>query len=307
MASIIREVTIQCDAAAAWDALSDFGALHQRLVPGFVTGTRLDGADTRVVTFYTGAVARERLIGIDHDARRLAYTLVETSLNPAHHSASAQVIEDGNGRIRFVWISDVLPDELSGHIAAMMDRGIATIKQTLEHDRPGGPDWERRLADAWSAFGQQPEAEFLATVNQLASELPSNSAIAAFERAAALDSTGHPDRAVPLYRQALTLGLTGERRRRGVIQLASSLRNVGDARESAALLRAELDAGSDHLDDAVRAFLALALADAGNDREAVSLALGSLARHLPRYQRSLANYAEALNEGASAAAKELTR
>lgn len=156
MASIIREITIQSDAAAAWDALSDFGALHQRLVPGFVTDSRLDGADTRVVTFHTGAVARERLIGIDHDARRLAYTLVETTLKPTHHSASAQVIDDGNGRIRFVWITDVLPDELSGHIAAMMDRGIATIKQTLERDRPGGPDWERRLANYAEALMQQP-------------------------------------------------------------------------------------------------------------------------------------------------------
>jgi Polyketide cyclase / dehydrase and lipid transport len=137
MASIIREVAIQCDAAAAWDALSDFGAVHERLVPGFVTDARLEGADTRVVTFYTGAVARERLIGIDHDARRLAYTLVQTTLNPTHHSASAQVIDDSDGRSRFVWITDVLPDELSAHIAAMMDRGIATIKQALERGTTG--------------------------------------------------------------------------------------------------------------------------------------------------------------------------
>jgi tetratricopeptide (TPR) repeat protein len=156
-------------------------------------------------------------------------------------------------------------------------------------------DWEQRLADAWSSIGQARETEFLATVNQLASELPSDSAVAAFERAAALDSTGHPDRAVPLYRQALKLGLAGERRRRAVIQLASSLRNLGEPWESAALLRAELDAESDHLDDAVRAFLALALADIGKERQAVSLALGSLARHLPRYQHSLANYAQALS------------
>ena len=76
-----------------------------------------------------------------------------------------------------------------------------------------------------------------------------------------------------------------------VIQLASSLRNLGQPDDSVALLTTELGAGSDHLDDAVRAFLALALVDTGRDREAVSLALGALAPHLPRYQRSLANYA----------------
>jgi hypothetical protein len=135
MASIIREAAIETDAAAAWAALRDFGALHERLASGFVTDTRLEGADTRVVTFFTGAVARELLVGIDDDAHRLAYSLVESGLKPTHHNASAQVIDDGEGRSRFVWITDVLPDEIAARIAEMMDRGIAAIKQTLERDR----------------------------------------------------------------------------------------------------------------------------------------------------------------------------
>ena len=155
-------------------------------------------------------------------------------------------------------------------------------------------DWERRVAEAWASADQRSEAELVAVIERLAAELPPDSAVAAFERAGALDSTGHPDLAVPLYRQALDRGLTGERRRRAVIQLASSLRNLDRPQESVALLRAELDAGSDHLDDAVRAFLALALVDVGREREAVSLALAALAPHLPRYQRSLANYARLL-------------
>jgi hypothetical protein len=109
---------------------------------------------------------------------------------------------------------------------------------------------------------------------------------------------------VPLYRQALDRGLTGERRRRAVIQLASSLRNLGRPEESVALLTTELDAGSDHLDDAVRAFLALALTDVGREREAVSLALAALAPHLPRYQRSLANYARLLAHAGPEASPE---
>ena len=96
------------------------------------------------------------------------------------------------------------------------------------------------------------------------------------------------------YRQALACGLSGQRRRRAVVQLASSLRNLGQAEESVALLSAELDAGSDDLDDAVRASLALALTSVGREREAVSIALTALAAHLPRYNRSLANYAREL-------------
>lgn len=153
-------------------------------------------------------------------------------------------------------------------------------------------EWEQRLAAAWASLDEETdEAEFVALIDKLAAELPPGSGVAAFERAGAYDSTGHPDRAVPLYRRALEQGLTGERRRRAVIQMASSLRNLGHPEQAVAMLRAELDAGSDGLDDAVRAFLALALVDTGEEREAVSLALGALAPHLTRYQRSLAAYA----------------
>jgi hypothetical protein len=102
--------------------------------------------------------------------------------------------------------------------------------------------------------------------------------------------------AVPLYRQALEHGLEGGRRRRAIIQMASSLRNIGRPEESVALLTAEIDAGSDELDGAVLAFLALALADTGREREGISAALAALAPHLPRYQRSVATYARLLVE-----------
>jgi tetratricopeptide (TPR) repeat protein len=157
-------------------------------------------------------------------------------------------------------------------------------------------DWEQRLADAWASIDQRSEEQFLALIERLTAELPTDSGVGPFERAASLDSTGRADLAVPLYRQALQRGLTGERRRRAVIQLASSLRNLGQPEESVALLTTELDAGSDHLDDAVRAFLALALVDTGRARAATALALEALAGHLPRYQRSLANYARHLVE-----------
>jgi tetratricopeptide (TPR) repeat protein len=152
------------------------------------------------------------------------------------------------------------------------------------------------VADLWSSIEDHSEQEFVARMDELAAELPADNAVAAFERGSAQDSTGHSDRAVPLYRQALELGLEGERRRRAVIQMASSLRNLGRAEESVELLTAELEEGSDDLDDAVRAFLALALVEIGREREAVSIALTALAPHLPRYQRSLANYAELISD-----------
>ena len=153
-----------------------------------------------------------------------------------------------------------------------------------------------RLAAAWAAIDSYEEVEFRALIDSLVADAPP--AVADFERASAWDSTGHPDEAVPLYRSALAAGLTGIRRRRATIQLASSLRNLGAPDEAVALLSAELSApvegSAAELDDAVRAFLALALVDVGRPREAAALALKALAPHLPRYQRSLGAYARAL-------------
>lgn len=153
---------------------------------------------------------------------------------------------------------------------------------------------EDRLAELWEALDQLPESEFHRRMDEVCADLPP--AVSAFERAAAQDSTGHSDLAVPLYQEALRLGVTGERRRRAVIQMASSLRNLGRPEESVALLTEERARTSDHLDDAVAGFLALALADVGREREGLRLALQALAPHLPRYQRSLANYGRLLTE-----------
>ncbi|AXG57020.1 hypothetical protein SLCG_5865 [Streptomyces lincolnensis] len=164
---------------------------------------------------------------------------------------------------------------------------------------PVNQDWEDRVAAAWATLDGYAEEEapaFRAVIDALVAELPDGSPRGSFERACAWDSTGRSDRAVPLYREALAGGLDGYQGRRARIQLSSSLRNIGQAEEGVKLLTSELDAPSDELDDAVRATLALCLSSLGRDREGLSLVLGALAPHLPRYQRSMANYARALVE-----------
>jgi carbon monoxide dehydrogenase subunit G len=131
MATITKDIEIDASPEVVWDALSDFGALHERLVPGFVVDAHLDEEGARVITFFNGAVAREVLVGRDDESRRLAYTVVDGPLDSSHHNASAQVVARGGGS-RFVWITDVLPDHLAGPTAQLMQRGIEVIKQTLE-------------------------------------------------------------------------------------------------------------------------------------------------------------------------------
>lgn len=131
MATIIRQTEIDITPSIAWDALKDFGALHQRLATGFVATCTLDEPDVRAITFSNGAVAKERLVGVDDDARRLAYTVIQSDLGFTHHSAAAQVV-DGDAGTVFVWITDVLPDDQAPVVAGLMDAGLVAIKATLE-------------------------------------------------------------------------------------------------------------------------------------------------------------------------------
>lgn len=130
MATVYKEFIVEADAAQVWDALRDFGAVHTRLAPGFLTGCELDGQGARIVHFANGLVARELLVALDEENRRLAYTV--TDGKATHHHASAQVFAHGEGRARFVWITDVLPDGLAAYVEPMMAQGGAAMKKTLE-------------------------------------------------------------------------------------------------------------------------------------------------------------------------------
>ncbi|MFI9580889.1 SRPBCC family protein [Streptomyces sp. NPDC052236] len=133
MAHIRKEFLVHSTPDRVWAALRDVGEVHRCLVPGFVTDTQLKG-DIRVVTFASGVVVHELLVDIDDEARRVAYTVVGGSLAPApkHHHASMQVFADGEEQSRFVWITDVTPDDLAGPIAEMMGEGARIMQRTLE-------------------------------------------------------------------------------------------------------------------------------------------------------------------------------
>ena len=129
MASIRKEISTKARPDDVWDAMRDIGALHTRLVPGFVTDTRLEPG-ARVVTFGNGMVVRELIVAIDDDERRVVWSAVGGSLT--HHNGSAQVFSDAKGLTKVVWIADLLPDEAASAVGAMMEQGMAIMKQTLD-------------------------------------------------------------------------------------------------------------------------------------------------------------------------------
>lgn len=129
MASVRIERLIDAPADQVWDAIRDVGALHARLVPGFVVDTRLeDGA--RIVTFGNGMTAREMLVDMDDARRRFAYSVRGETLE--HHHATNEVFDDGEGRCLFVWVADLLPDSLAVVFSSMMGQGADVLKATME-------------------------------------------------------------------------------------------------------------------------------------------------------------------------------
>lgn len=128
MATIHKELVIDAPPEQVWDAVRDVGAVHRRLVPGFVVDTTLDG-DARTVTFANGSVVRERIVTIDDAARRFVYAA--TGGRATHHNASLQALAEAGGRTRLVWITDVLPHEAAGPIGASVEQGARIMRETL--------------------------------------------------------------------------------------------------------------------------------------------------------------------------------
>ena len=127
MAKIRKEFLIDASSESVWDAMRDVGALHTRLVPGFVTGCKLEG-DARIVTFGNGVVAREVIVDVDDGARRIAWSA--TGKHLSHHNASSQVFAEG-AKTKVVWIADLLPNEMKPAISGMIDAGAAAMQKAL--------------------------------------------------------------------------------------------------------------------------------------------------------------------------------
>jgi len=129
MASLRREIVVKASVDEAWDAIADIGALHTRLVPGFVVATKLEPG-ARVVTFANGATAREPIVACDPAARRLVWT--SEGGRATHYNAALQTLAEPVGGARVVWTIDFLPDALAPQLAAAMEAGLAAMQGALD-------------------------------------------------------------------------------------------------------------------------------------------------------------------------------
>lgn len=134
MAYISEEIVIESSADDVWEVIGDFAKGPSRMAPGLVVDTTAEG-DERTVTFADGTVVTEKLISLDHDVRRIAYSVVSGTVAPEHDNAAMQIVAEGERRCRMVWTRDVLPAELAVPMGRVMVHCLTVVKKTLD-DRP---------------------------------------------------------------------------------------------------------------------------------------------------------------------------
>jgi Polyketide cyclase / dehydrase and lipid transport len=129
MATIRSELQTRAPASEVWSAIRDIGALHTRLVPGFVVDTKVEPG-ARIVTFVNGVTLREPIVALDDEARRLVWTA--EGGRARHYNAALQVFSLPDGATSVVWTVDFLPDEIEGYLSQAIAAGMAAMQRALD-------------------------------------------------------------------------------------------------------------------------------------------------------------------------------
>ena len=132
MATVRKSVAIKRSASDVWDAISDAGQLHTRVVPGMVVDTVLeDDGEVRIVTFANNVVLKELMISNDAEAMRLAWSA--QSEQWTHHNASLQIFGTGDDQCEAVWTADVLPHAAAAMMDQFLTAGLGAMKAHMEN------------------------------------------------------------------------------------------------------------------------------------------------------------------------------
>ncbi|MCJ8012598.1 SRPBCC family protein [Paenibacillus sp. KQZ6P-2] len=131
MPTIYKEILIDASPEQVWNAVSDVGAVHHRLVPGYTENTIMNGHE-RTLIMPNGGRVREIIVSIDEKERRMAYAVKESRMSLLHHHASFKVLPHGDNITKLVWTTDFLPEQLASEIQARVDRGSQVMKETIE-------------------------------------------------------------------------------------------------------------------------------------------------------------------------------
>jgi len=105
--TIYLETSLNLSADDLWNKVADVGGISSLL--DVIMESSCDG-DTRTCVTADGGTLKETILGVDHQNRRVAYTITESPFGLEFHAASMQVIDQGHGKSALRWITDIKPD-----------------------------------------------------------------------------------------------------------------------------------------------------------------------------------------------------
>ena len=123
LGSVRNDVLIERSAADVWAVVAKVGAIADWF-PSFVS-SRIEGSD-RIIVTKTGLAMTEQILRVDHDQRRLQYSI--KPMGPIReHRGTVDVISLFDSSCLVTYSTDVVPSVL----ALAMGAGIAEALQNL--------------------------------------------------------------------------------------------------------------------------------------------------------------------------------
>lgn len=127
MATTVHDLALTVPADQAWAAVADVGAIDKLIT--FLGPVTVTGNIRRVDLGENGTV-EELIVTVDHERRRLAYSVQSSPVGFTHHHASMQVLPAGNGS-RLIWTNDFTPDEMLAENAPTLDAAADLIQKSI--------------------------------------------------------------------------------------------------------------------------------------------------------------------------------
>ena len=125
MASILRKIKLAVPAHIAWKTLRDVGKAETLFSPVLIDSS-LDG-DVRTVQFADGMTVKERIIVIDEENYRVAYTVLGDMFD--YHAAAMQIVSVDETSSYFIWVSDFLPEAAQSVVEPLVEKGMLAVEE----------------------------------------------------------------------------------------------------------------------------------------------------------------------------------
>lgn len=127
MASVRREIHIECPPDVAWKLIGDPARLHEWFP---LTGCKVEG-NKRWIYLASGITFEEDIVTLDNAARRFQYRIVNNPI-ARDHLGTVDVLEDGHGHSIVVYSTEMKPDVLALVTGGASGTALRRAKKMLE-------------------------------------------------------------------------------------------------------------------------------------------------------------------------------